>query len=103
MIGRGGAPHAKNAIALPGALGNANLDRSVPCQSRILDRLSEMAAVRPKLKDVALDKRALRDDLCNIIANRRHAANENATVVRATIAHDLVSAVTSHVSRGETP
>ena len=87
------ASHAEHAIALPHRALGRKQQISVAVGIHLGDGIGEMALVRPKLEHVARDDGTLACHGGLSVLHRRHAPDEHAAVVRAAIAHDLVSAL----------
>ena len=102
MIGKRGIADAEDAVALPHALANGYAHGALLGQSCALERFGEVAAVGPKLENVAVVKGNLGLDFGDAAFDARNAANENAPVVRTAVAHDFIAALIGEISSGET-
>ena len=96
-----GAAHAEHAIALPHRAFGRKQQIAVAVGIHLGDGIGEMALVRPKLEHVARNDGALACHGGLSVLDGRHSSDEHAAVVRAAVAHDLVSALAFQVCSGE--
>ena len=96
-----GAAYAEHAIALPHRALRRKQQIAVTVGIHLGDRIGEMALIRPKLKHVARNDGALTCHGSFSVLHRRHAPDEHAAIVRAAVAHDLVSALALQIRSGE--
>ena len=98
------AAHAEHAVARAHALRariELNPRTALLVEGEVGYRLGGMALPRPKLEDIADCKLVLSGDGRYAVARFGHAADKGAAIVRALIAHDVVSALTFKIRRGE--
>ena len=95
------ASHAEHAIALPHRALGRKQQISVAVGIHLGDGIGEMALVRPELEHVARNDGTLACHGGLSVLHRRHTPDEHAAVVRAAIAHDIVSALALQIRGGE--
>ena len=98
------AAHAEHAVARAHALRariELNPRAAFLVEGEVGYRLGGMALPRPKLEDIADCKLMFGRDGRYAVTRFGHAADKGAAIVRALIAHDVISALTFKIRRGE--
>ena len=98
------AAHAEHAVARAHALHariELNPRATLLVEGEVGHRLGGMALPRPELEDIADCKLMFGGDGRYAVTRFGHAADKGAAIVRALIAHDVVSALTFKIRRGE--
>ena len=96
-----GVAHAKHAIALAHALVDGYAHGTLVRLAKLGHRGREMALVRPELHDIARIQRHFGRHIGEPLFCARNAADENASIVRAAVAHDVIAPLAREVGRGE--
>ena len=98
------AAHAEHAVARAHALHariELNPRAALLVEGKVGHRLGSMALPRPELEDIADRELMLGGDGRYAVARFCHTTDEGAAIVRTLIAHDVVSALTFKIRRGE--